>query len=350
MSFILLSSSWRPLHESVSVILLVRFEGGFSMSQRRLGQLGWIDGSLARRRERRRDALAEINRLVDWAPFERLLSGMYRAAKGEAPYPPLVMFKVLLLQRWYGLSDEQMEAALFDRISFLSFAGFSMEDDTPDHSTIWRFRERLLDGLIERLFAELSRQLDGRGVTVRQGTLIDATLITSAARRPRMDEDKVSPTDPDARFGANNERGRFSFGYKAHIAVDAGSTTINTWKLTPANVQEVTVAPDLLPQTGEVFADRGFDAANLHAELAGRGLTDSIMRRGHKHQPLSAAQIARNHELSLQRRPVEAVFGTLKRSYGFHRMRYFNRLRNAAAFGLACMAFNLKRWNAMATP
>jgi len=333
------------------VILLVRFEEGFSMSHRRLGQLGWIDGSLARRKERRRDVLAEIGRLVDWAPFEQLLAGMYCAAKGEAPYPPLPMFKVLLLQRWYDLSDEQMESALFDRISFLSFAGFSMEDDTPDHSTIWRFRARLMtDGLMERLFAELSRQLDVRGVTVRQGTLIDATLITSAARRPRMDEDKVSPADPEARFGANNERGKFSFGYKAHIAVDAGSMTINAWKLTPANVQEVTIAPDLLPQTGEVFADRGFDAADLHAELASRGLKDSIMRRGHRHQPLSAAQIARNHELSLKRRAVEAVFGTLKRSYGFHRMRYFNRLRNAAAFGLAAMAFNLKRWNAMATP
>ena len=321
------------------------------MPHRRLGQLNWIDGSLARRRERRRDVLAEIGRLVDWAPFERLLSGMYGAAKGEAPYPPLVMFKVLLLQRWYGLSDQQMEGALFDRISFLSFAGFSMEDDTPDHSTIWRFRERVVaDGLLERLFAELSRQLDVRGVTVRQGTLIDATLITSAARRPRMGEDKVSPADPDARFGANNERGKFTFGYKAHIAVDAGSTTINTWKLTPGNVQEVTIAPDLLPQSGEVFADRGFDAAVLHAELAGRGLKDGIMRRGNRHRPLSAAETARNHELSLKRRPVEAVFGTLKRSYGFHRMRYFNGLRNAAAFGLACMAFNLKRWNAMATP
>src|SRR6185437_8607214 len=221
------TSGWRPLHESGSVILLVRFEEGFSMSHRRLGQLGWIDGSLARRKERRRDVLAEIGRLVDWAPFEQLLAGMYCAAKGEAPYPPLPMFKVLLLQRWYDLSDEQMESALFDRISFLSFAGFSMEDDTPYHSTIWRFRARLMtDGLMERLFAELSRQLDVRGVTVRQGTLIDATLITSAALRPRMDEDKVSPADPEARFGANNERGKFSFGYKAHIAVDAGSMTI----------------------------------------------------------------------------------------------------------------------------
>lgn len=320
------------------------------MPRRRLGQLSWIDGSLAQRRERRRDVLAEIGGLVDWSSFEKLLSGIHTASRGEASYPPLTMFKVLLLQRWYGLSDEAMEAALFDRISFLAFAGFSAEDETPDHSTIWRFREHLAkDGLIETLFAELSRQLDKKGVTVKQGTLIDASLITSAARRPRMDEEPVSAIDPDARFGTSNERGKFRFGYKAHIAVDAGSATINTWKVTPANVQEVTVACELLPQEGEVLADRGYDARKLHGELAERGLKDGIMRRGHRHKALNQKQIARNHELSLKRRPVEAVFGTLKRSYGFHRMRYFNQMRNAAAFALACMAFNLKRWNAMAT-
>jgi transposase, IS5 family len=321
------------------------------MPRRHIGQLSWIDGSLSQRQSRRIDGLAEIGKLVDWGPIARLLSEIGCAAKGEASYPPLAMFKVLLLQRWHGLSDEQTEAALFDRISFLTFAGFSMDDETPDHSTIWRFRERLgKEGLIERLFGELAHQLEACGVTVKQGVLIDASLISSAARRPRMNEDKISPVDPEARFGANNERGRFSFGYKAHVAVDAGSTTINAWKLTPGNVQEVLIAPELLPKTGKVFADRGYDAASLHNLLADRGLEDGLMRRAQHGRPLTEAEVARNHKLSLQRRPVEAVFGTLKRSYGFHRMRYFNALRNAVSFGLACFAFNLKRWRVLATP
>lgn len=321
------------------------------MPRRRIGQLGWIDGALASRGARRRDVLAEINRLVDWAPFERQLSSIHSAEKGEAAYPPLMMFKVVLLQRWYGLSDPQMEDALFDRMSFLSFVGLSAEDQTPDHSTIWRFRDKLAqDGLIEPLFGELSRQLEASGVTIKQGTLIDASIVQSAARRPRMDEGPISKTDPDARFGANNERRRFTFGYKAHIAVDRGSATIDKWRLTPANVQEVTVAPELLPQAGAAYADRGYDAAALHAALAARGLENGIMRRGRRNQPLSEAEIARNHELSLKRRPVEAVFGTLKRSYRFHRMPYFNAARNAVAFGLACFAFNLRRWHALAAP
>lgn len=321
------------------------------MPRRGIGQLSWVDGALTRRRGRRRDVLREIARLVDWEPFAGLLAPIHCAAKGEAAYPPLMMFKVVLLQRWYGLSDPQIEEALFDRMSFLSFVGLSAEDETPDHTTIWRFRQKLAEGgLIDKLFAELGRQLESRGVTIRQGTLIDASIIASAARRPRMTEGPTSQTDPDARFGADNERGRFSFGYKVHIAVKQGSAIIDKWRVTPANVQEVTVAPQLLPDNGSVYADRGYDAAALRADLARRGLHDGIMRRARKNRPLSALEITRNHELSLIRRAVEPVFGTLKRSYRFHRMPYFNAARNAVAFGLACMAFNLRRWHALATP
>ena len=320
------------------------------MPRRRIGQLSWLDGALQRRQARRGDPLMEIARLVDWAPFERLLDGIHRAAKGEAAYPPLMMFKVLLLQRWYGLSDPAMEAALFDRMSFLAFAGLSSEDATPDHATIWRFRQKLAeDGLSERLFGELARQLEARRVVVKHGTLIDASLITSAARRPSVEAGPTSAVDPDARFGANNERRRFSFGYKLHVAVDEGSRLVRRLRLTPANVQEVTMARDLVPEdAGAVYADRGYDSAGLRDWLAQRGIAAAIMRRGRPGRPLPAAEIARNHALALTRRRVEAVFGTLKRSYGFHRMPYFSLARNAVACTLACMAFNLRRWRVCA--
>jgi IS5 family transposase len=320
------------------------------MPRRRVGQLSWLDGVLKRRGERRPEPLMEMAGLVDWAPFERMLDGIHRARKGEAAYPPLMMFKVLLLQRWYGLSDPAMEAALFDRMSFLAFVGLSAEDETPDHATIWRFRQKLAEGgLIEGLFDELARQLEERGVMVKQGTLIDASLVTSAARRPRMDEGQTSPADPDARFGANNERRRFTFGYKLHVAVDHGSRLVRRLRLTPANVQEVTVAPHLLPaDAGTVYADRGYDSESLRGWLAERSIAEAIMRRGRSRQPLSQAQVARNHDLSLTRRNVEALFGTLKRSYGFHRAPYFSLSRNAVACALACMAFNLRRWRVCA--
>lgn len=321
------------------------------MPRRRIGQLGWIDAALEQRGGGRQDDLAELNKVIDWRGIERLLAGIHTAAKGEAAYPPLMMFKVLLLQRWYTLSDPAMEAALWDRVSFMRFVGLSLEDETPDHATIWRFRQKLAqDGLAERLLAELMRQFEERGLVVRQGTLIDASIVSSAARRPKMSEDPISPVDPDARFGTGNERGRFSFGYKLHVAVDHGSGLVRRSLLTSANVQDVAVAEDVLPeQAGTVYGDRAYDSARLRAHLAERCFGDGLMRRGRAGRPLSDSAIQHNHALSLVRRTVEKVFGTLKRSYGFARMRYFNACRNRVAAILACFAYNLRRSHRLLT-
>lgn len=319
------------------------------MPRRRIGQLSFLDGALSGRRRPARDALAEVDKLVDWAPFERALDGLHRAAKGEPAYPPLMMFKVLLLQRWYGLSDPGMEAALSDRLSFLRFAGLSAEDETPDHTTIWRFREAVSKaGLAEVLFGELQRQLEARGLLVKTGTLIDASLVASAARPPRGRPGAASAVDPDARFGAAAP-GRHTFGYKMHLAVDQGSILVRANRLTPAHIQEVMVGPELVQgDEAVVYADRGYDAARMREPLQARGIACGILRRAKRNQPLLPAEIERNHALSLKRRPVEAVFGTLKRWYGFHRMRYFSADRNALALTLACFAFNLRRWHACA--
>lgn len=321
------------------------------MPRRKIGQLDWIDAGLAERRNRRVDALDRLSRLVEWRRVEELLNGIHAAPRGEASYPPLMMFKVLLLQRWYGLSDPAMEAALSDTLSFMAFAGLSLRDETPDHSTIWRFRQELgKDGLLDRLFEEIGGQLESHAVVVRQGTLIDASIVSSAARRPRMDEGKVSPVDPDARFGTTNERGRYEFGYKLHVAVDAGSGLVRAARLTPANQQEIATAPQLLAHAaGTVYADRGYDSEGLRRELAARGLGDGLMRRRHGRE-LSEAETERNHHFSLKRRPVEALFGTMKRSYRMGRMRSFGLVRSAIDLMLFCIAFNLRRLLVLVTP
>lgn len=323
------------------------------MPRRRMGQLGFMDAAVGRRSERSAEALLRISTLVDWGPFEHALNGIHKSAKGELAYPPLVMFKALLLGRWYGLSDPGLEAALADRLSFMRFCGLSLEDPTPDHSTLWRFREALTkEDLLEKLFKELTRQLVAANVLVRSGTLIDASLVDSAARRPRMDEGKESPTDPEARFGSTNERGLYKFGYKAHLAVDASSSLVVDHVVTPANEQDVTIAPQLLREaTGVVYADRGYDSERLREQLKERGLQDGLMRRRRSPRvDLTPAEQTRNHALSLVRRTIEKVFGTMKRSYRLGRFRAYALARNRVDLALFAIAYNLRRWDRLATP
>lgn len=321
------------------------------MSRKRVGQLGFEDGFVASRMANRVDHLSRIAGLLDWGPFEALLEGLYRSRRGEPAYPPLIMFKVLLLQRWYTLSDPGMEEALADRISFRRFAGLSLSDPVPDHTTIHRFRDRLRGGKrLQDLMDELARQLDLRQVVLRQGTLIDASLVSSAARRPRIKEGKTSRVDPDARFGTNNERRRYEFGYKLHVAVDQGSALIRGLCLSPANRQEVEFAAALVQGDEQaVYADRGYDAKHLHDRLAALGITDGVMRRARKGKPLDQAETERNHRLVVCRRPVEKIFGTLKRSYRMNRLAHFSLARNQVAISLACFAYNLRRLAVLST-
>lgn len=130
------------------------------------------------------ERLERIDQAVDWEPLGRLVARVYSAREGRPSYPPLLMVKVLLLQQWYNLSDPQMEEALGDRISFRRFVGLGLQDDTPDHSTISRFRTALREEVSGQLFEELGRQLDEKGMILKQGTLLDATVVESQVRRP----------------------------------------------------------------------------------------------------------------------------------------------------------------------
>lgn len=316
------------------------------MPRKQVGQLGFEDALGAARRGRRPDRLEAMGRLIDWAAVERVLSPVDQvAAKGEASWPVLVLFKALILQRWHDLSDEGLEAALFDRLSFQAFCGLSLDDDVPDHATLWRFRQKLSKaGLMEALFAELERQFDAKGMVVRQGTLIDASLLEAAARRPAVKDGKTSAVDPDARFGTGDGRGRYTFGYKAHIAVDEGSLLVRAVRLTPANVQEIEAACDLVQGDEKaVLADRGYDAKRLRDHLESRGIANLVMRRGGYGRPVSDEDVARNHAIAPRRRIVESVFGTLKRLYRMGRLRYFTQARNATSVALALIAYNLRR-------
>jgi transposase, IS5 family len=129
--------------------------------------------------------LDRIERGFDWSAFEALLSPIHGSAMGAPGYPPLTMFKIVLLQQWHTLSDPAAEEAVRDRLSFRRFCGLPLDMETPDHASIWRFRQTIDKlGLSTKLLAEVNRQLDARGFVIKRGTLVDATIIAGAVRRP----------------------------------------------------------------------------------------------------------------------------------------------------------------------
>jgi IS5 family transposase len=299
---------------------------------------GLVAGGAGRNRQ-----LERIAALVDWAAFERLLGEVYAAPVGRPSYGPVVLMRCALLQQWYGLSDPGLEEALSDRLSFRRFVGLALADPVPDHSTLSRFRSELVRrGLDAALLAELNRQLDAKGLMVKTGTLIDASLVAADSRRPRKGERVEGRSDRDASWNAMPEKPLF--GYKAHVAVDRGSGLVRQAVLTPANVSDKTPFLGLVQgDEGAVYADKGCEGWWYRQELARRGIEDGIMRSAAHHVRLTAADHARNRAIGRIRAAVERTFATLKRWYGYRRVRYRSLARNTLQLQLLALAMNLRR-------
>ncbi len=326
------------------------------MSERQIGQLSFADKVVA-------DAaggnvvLERVSALIDWGRIAPLLAELRCGKMGAPGYPSLLLFKALLLQRWYELSDPAMEEALRDRLSFRRFVGLPLSEAIPDHSTIWRFREAMGPELCERIFAEIGEQIERSGFVLKQGTLIDASLIPSAVNAPKRPDKPLPPDtdgkpasklvkselDPDAAW--TKKEGTYYFGYKLHAAMDKASRIIRRVALTPANVNESAAADELICGDEEiVYADKAYDSRARRQRLKEKGIANGIMRRGHPRQPLTRAEIRRNNRISKQRGAIEPLFSLFKNVYGFARARYRGLARNGTAILLAAIAINLKRW------
>ena len=315
------------------------------MKQGKGGQLGWAEafmtpglGANAK--------LEKIEGLVKWYRFEKLLSRVHPGETGRPPYAALSMFKALLLQQWYGLLDAALEEALNDRLSFRRFCGFTLDEATPDQSTIWRFREALIKaGLHDRLLAEMNLQLERRGLLLKQGTMIDATLVAAQAAPPSMDKGAGARSEIDEDADWTMAKGKAQFGYKAHVAVDQGSRLIRRAILTSAKIAESTVADALIcGDERAVYADRAYEHKERRRRLKALRIKDRIMHRSHKHQAgLPYWQQRRNALIMRIRANVEHIFGTMKRIYGYRRVRYFSMPRNALHLELLCIAMNMRR-------
>lgn len=291
--------------------------------------------------------LERIAGLIDWSGVEALARQVRRGVTGRPPHDPLAMVKALLLQQWYGLSDPGLEEALLDRVSFRRFCGFALDGTTPDETTICRFRSDLASaGLAEQVFAAVLSQLDARGLVLREGTIVDATLVEAGVRKPATGGPGApSPLDPDAAWTKSGPGRASFFGYKAHVAADKGSGLIRRAMLTPANIYESTVADALIePDVKAVYADKAYEKKARRAWLRAQGVNDRIMHRSHKHQAgLPRLQAMRNRLITPIRAGVERTFAVFKQHYGWRRVRYRGLIRNACHLMLIATAFNLRR-------
>ena len=185
-------------------------------------------------------ALDRLSGLAKWYRFEKLIGHLRdEGSPGRPGYPVLVLFRALLLQSLYGLSDRELEEALGDRLSFKRFVGLSLEDAAPDHTVLNRFRNQLVEqGLLEKLFAELDRRLECR---CHSEARHDAGCNLNPGGLGTSKEDRPS-NDPDARFTKRQGKSGSTFGYKAHMGVDEGSGLIRAVLTTPANINDTTPA------------------------------------------------------------------------------------------------------------
>lgn len=312
------------------------------MSVKRTGQLGFGEVGLSRRGVV--PALERVLALVDWDGFERVLAGLRDEGPGRAGYRPLLLFKALLLQAWYGLSDAELEFRLGDSVAFGRFVGLSLEDEVPDHTTLCRFRNRLVNArLLERLFDELDRQLEAAGLVLKQGTMLDATLLEAATSRPPKGRE-AEAGDPDAAFVKKQGKSGSTYGYKAHVGVDQGSGLVRAVITTPANVNDTTPADDLIRgDEAAVYADKAYDTHARRARLKAQGVKDRLMRRPSQYHALTPRQQRRNDLIARRRAAVETTFATWKRRMGLVRARYVGLAKVAGQILMTALAFNLRR-------
>lgn len=316
------------------------------MSVKRTDQLGFADALMAGRGSPAAP-FERLNELVKWYRFEKLIGHLAdERGPGRPAWPVLVLLKAILLQSLYGLSDRELEDALADRLSFRRFVGLSLDAGVPDHTVLNRFRNRLVaEGLLEKMFAELDRQLEKAGVILKRGTMLDATLIeTQAAAKPPRGE--RSTVDPEAGLTARKGKPGTTFGYKAHVGVDEGSGLIRSVITTPANVND-TVPADRLIRGDEkvVWGDGAYHTHAREAALKAKGVKARLARRPNKNHPQLPTRLKRYNALIARRRAaVETTFATWKRRMGLSAIRYVGLAKAGGQVLLAAMAFNLRRW------
>lgn len=295
--------------------------------------------------------LDRVNAVMDWGRLSPFWMGLY-GKTGKPSHPPLVVFKILLLQHWFdGLSDEDVQWQCQDRLSFRKFLGVSALEQIPDATTLSRFRKRLLEHrVMQPVFDEVTRQLETQGLILKRGTLVDATIIQSARTPPPKDDsgERRDTSDPDATWAVKHDK-PITHGFKAHIATDQDSELIRAVTVTTGSRHDSTQIDRIVSDdTRAVYADKAYDDTERRAALRGKGIRPRILHKAARNRPLTFRQVHENRRWSRVRSQVERVFADWKERRGLRRARYLGLARNTVHILLLAVAHNLRRWTVLA--
>lgn len=319
-----------------------------------------------RSRKIKRTFFTQINALLDWRPIEVVIKKHYNKGKsvtGKPSYSGLLLFKMSLLQTWYGLSDYEVEDRVNDSISFGYFCGLHIDEVAPDHSTLSRFRTVMTKAkAYEPLFKEINNQLELHGIIVKTGAIVDASVIDTPLKpkgktnhkvtEDRKDEQEVEVTkdyadsvDKDAAW--LKKGGEYRYGYKKHHVTDVeglvlGVLTTKASTNEIANLEEVLDTADL-PEGIPLKADKGYQSKKNTELLKKRKLKNHILKKAYKNKPLTNWEKKFNKLIGKTRFKVERTFGGIKRWFSGGTARYRGIEKMHTQNLMEALSYNLYR-------
>lgn len=315
------------------------------------------------------DPLLKLEKDIPWEKlFKKILKKALRKIPkglgGRPPYDYMLMFKVLILQRFYNISDDQMEYQLNDRLSFQRFLGLIITDDVPDATTIRRFREILTKtSAIKKLFDQFNKYLEEIGTVVNEGSIVDAGFVDVPRQRNSREENqsikegnipedwektknknKLAKKDTDARW--TKKRNETHYGYKNHTKVSSKSKLIKKYTVTDAGVHDSQELENLLDNTDKgkkLYGDSAYKSKEIDDLLDKLGIKNKIHEKGYRDHPLSEKQKKQNKKKSSVRVRVEHIFGFIENSMGGSFIRSIGKMRAAGIIGLMNLTYNMFR-------
>ena len=298
------------------------------------------------------DFLKRMEEIIPFREIEKMLIeyGVYipnKKRKGRPSIPARILIGTMFLQSWYGLSDPQAEEQINDRLSFRKFLRISSDEVIPDETTICRFRNRLIEkGLLKKLFEDMREKMIENQIILKEGTIVDATLIHSSEPKRKKDKDGnvISNEAYDRDASYTSKRGRKYHGYKMHIATDLKGMIKNVIATT-AGVHDITqIETIVMQETGKVYADSAYMSVDYKKRFKEKGIKlETIERKVRGQEKLRKVQVENNRKVAKVRALVELPFAFIKKLMGFRETIYRGIKKNQEHFYLIALSYNLKR-------